>query len=222
MIRQARPTQAPRADASRPGPGTTITAELPVVTSAGLVRPERGPRARRRSAPYLVRLVVWLLVFVLVCMLAGAAVEHYHPSWLDFLQNHASAVVAADAAPSRAPAKGGTAPRSTHVPASGFRLLDEGARGASYVVPARSYSIVVTTSHPCWTQVAEPAGSATLAYAETVQPTASPKAFAVTGSASVVVDAAAESVAVEIRGVTVGTIHLPRLGYTYSFSPTGA
>ncbi|MHB1599068.1 MAG: hypothetical protein ACYCXY_09295 [Acidimicrobiales bacterium] len=222
MIRQARAPQAPRAGAARPGPGATITAELPVVTAAGLVRPERGPRARRRSAPYLVRLVVWLLVFVLVCMLAGAAVEHYHPSWLDFLRNHASPVVAAGPARARASVAGGTAPRSTHAPASGFRLLDEGARGASYEVPAHSYSIVVTTSHPCWTQVAEPAGSATLAYAETVQPSASPKAFGVTGSASVVVDAAAESVAVEIRGVTVGTIHLPRLGYAYSFSPSGA
>lgn len=221
MTRRERLAGDSRQRGAAPAPVGTVTAELPVVAGRGLVRPERVARPRRHPAPYLVRLVVWLLVFVLACMLAGAGVEHYHPRWFDFLRNRVTSTGAAGAAsstPGGATSTTGAAPSRQR---SRFRLLSHDAHGADYAVPARSYAVVVTTGHPCWTQIAEPAGSASLAYAETVLPSSSPKSFTVTGSASVIVDAAATSIAVEIRGATVGTIHAPRLGYSYTFSPAG-
>jgi hypothetical protein len=206
-----------------PGPVGTITAELPVVAGRGLVRPERTARPRRRPAPYLLRLIVWLLVFVLVCMLAAAGVEHYHPRWFDFLRNRVSTATGSGIAAGTTSARPGasTSPSGSSGPSS-FRLVRTGAHGADYVVPAQSYAIVVTTDHPCWTQIAEPAGSTTFRYAQTVLASSSPKSFPVTGSSSVTVDAAATSIAVEIHGATVGTIHGPRLGYSYTFSPAGS
>ena len=222
MTRRAPLSDDARRRAEVPVPVGTITAELPVVAGQGLVRPERVARPRRRPAPYLLRLVVWLLAFVLACMLAAAGVEHYHPRWFDFLRNRVSpAAGAAGAAGAPATGTSGPAGAPGSVAPPSFHLVRAGLHGADYLVPARSYDVVVTTDHPCWTQIAEPAGSATLAYAETVPPSSSPKSFPVTGSASVTVDAAATSISVEIHGATVGTIHGPRLGYGYTFSPAG-
>jgi hypothetical protein len=183
----------------------TVTAEIPAVTGADRHRGDasRQRPAPRRAAPYALRLTVWLLLFVLVVALAGAAVEHYHPTWLDSLRHHAS------------PAP----PRASAAPA--LRTLATSSSGASYAVPARTYTLVVTTSgYPCYVTIASPAGSRSYLFAETVLPSASPKSFAVTGSSSLVVGAKTARVAVEIGGRTVGTISAPVVGDTYSFEPT--
>ncbi|MCU1494528.1 MAG: hypothetical protein JWO62_2292 [Acidimicrobiaceae bacterium] len=207
-------------------PSATITAEMPIVRppQGRHPRPPAGRRteeryeSRRRPAPYAVRLTVWLLFFVLVLMLAGRAVEHYHPTWLDFLRNSATT--------SSAPAGQGGAPSTTSAPvttrqASGFRETSHTSTGATYAVPSRSYSIVVVTAHPCWTAINVPAGSKTLQYGQTVQPSASPKAFPVTGSSTITVSATATSIAVETGGTTIGTIKAPQLNYGYTFVPAG-
>jgi len=211
-------------------PAATVTAEIPVVAGDGQGRrrrPQRGTdewyATRRRPAPYVVRLTVWLLFFVLVLVLAGRGVEHYHPAWLDFLRNTTGAHP-----PSRGSSAAGAstattgAPRPTGTVPSGFRLVSSSAHGATYSVPSRAYSVVVTTTAPSWTAIAVPAGSSTYRYAETVAPGASPKSFAVVGSSTVVVDHTVTSIGVKIGGTTVGTITAPKVGYPYSFRPTAS
>lgn len=215
-----------RARVTAPSPSATVTAEIPVVTAPG--SPRSGPKVRRgsdewyetrrRPAPYALRLLVWLLFFVLLLALAGRAVEHYHPTWLDFLRN--SAAPSAAKTPARSHATGTTTPQT------GFHEISHTSTSATYSVPSKSYSIVLTTAagHPCWTTINVPAGSKNELYAETVLPSASPKAFAVTGSASLEISASATSLAVETGGTIVGTIKAPKLGppFSYSFVPAGS
>jgi hypothetical protein len=174
----------------------------------------------RRPAPYPVRLVVWLLCFVLVLVLAGRAVEHYHPSWLDFARNSAQP----SAASTTQGTSGKPATSSTH-PSTGFQETSHSTTGASYSVPASSYTIVLTTSksYPCWIVINTPAGSSHSQYAQTVAPSQSPQSFAVSGSSKVTISATAASISVETGGKPVGTITAPKLGpYTYTFVPAGS
>ncbi|MDA8292367.1 MAG: hypothetical protein M0Z33_11925 [Actinomycetota bacterium] len=208
------------------GVEATITAEIPVVSGGRHRRPARGSdewyASRRRSAPYAVRLVVWLLFFVLLVALAGRAVEHYHPAWLDFLRNTTRTSSGTASTGGEKGHRTASRPSSSTLAPTGFRLLSSGAHGATYSVPSPRYSVVVTTSTPSWTEVATPAGSTTYRYAETVLPGASPKAFAVTGSSTVVLAHTVTSIGVEIGGRTVGTISTPRVGYPYSFRPAAS
>lgn len=219
---QRRATSVLRAQAPVAPPSVTVTAEIPVV--AGLVGRRGGAAARpsrehdysgpRRPAPYLVRLAVWLLLFVLLLMLGGVAVEHYHPTWLDTLRNHA-----VPGAPAQGTTRAAVPASSTPGAASGFRELSHTPQGATYAVPATSYSIVLTTTAPCWTEISTPAGSKRYLFAETVEPSASPKSFAVSGSSTVVLAHRTTSIGVEIHSRTVGTIDMPAVGYSYSFVP---
>jgi len=224
----SRPRGSSRPARDVAGPeAATVTAEIPVVQTTergGRARPVRGTdewyATRARPAPYVVRLAVWLLSFVLVLLLAGRAVEHYHPAWLDFLRNTTPAGATTSLAPSaRRHSPGAPLRRVTATPA-GFRLVSSSATGTTYAVPSQAYSVVVTTSARCWTQIAAPAGSTAYRYAQTVAPSESPKAFALTGSSTVVVDHTVTSIRVEIGGTSVGTITSPKVGYPYSFRPT--
>lgn len=210
---------------SAPPAASADTAEIPVVVDRRR-RPPRGSdewhERRRRPAPYALRLVVWLLFFVLLLVAAGRAVEQYRPAWLDFLRNVSPARSAAAPERSRPAAHPATTGAPASTAPSGFHLVSTGAKGTTYTVPSSTYRLVVTTSEPSWTQIATPAGSTTYRYAETVVPSASPKAFAVTGSSTIVVDHTVASIGVEIGTRTVGTITAPRVGYPYSFQPAAS
>lgn len=225
----ARQQPAPRAEPARVDPaggrsvqwpaGRVITEELPAVPSERREL-EEGARRARRSAPYVLRLVVWLLVLVLVLLLFGVLVEHEHPGWLDFLRRTPSAAGPSRPARPAAPARG-AASRTGGTGPAGFHLVSEGTTGATYAVGATSYQVLVETlpDHPCWVTVEEPAGSGRLYAAETLQPSARPTSFALSGSSTVTVAAEVRDLGVEVHGRVVGTIASPRLGYRYTFEP---
>lgn len=202
-------------------PSATITAEIPAV--AGHRRRGGGPRKAmrsgpRRSAPYVLRLTVWLLFFVLLLALGGAAVEHYHPTWLESLRYHPPGAPTGNVSVT---APGTSSSTSSTASPSAFSKLTSSAHGSSYALSSATYSLVLTITAPCYVVIASPAGSSHDAFAQTVQPSASPKSFAVSGSTSLVIAARATSIAVEIGGKTVGTISAPLVGSIYSFLPRG-
>ena len=215
-----------RATADWPGDvsSTERTAEIPVVRGPGpLPRPPvelpdgtlwYPGVSRRLPAPFGVRLAVWLLFFVLLVGLAGLAVQRYHPGWLSFLRHTGAA----------APAVSGTTGPTTATGAvagskGGFRLESTTSAGLNYAVPAPSYSIVITFSHPCWTTVASPAGSSSYLVEQTLTASDSPKVVPVQGSATVNLGAAATSIAVVSGNRTLGTVKAPRTGTNYNFLP---
>ncbi len=183
-----------------------ITSEIPVVRGGGGYAPAEPWAPDRLPAPILVRLVVWVLVLAVVLALGGLAVLHYHPSWLSFLRNTAGA----QPVPIGTTAPG---PRA-------FRLVSSGATGATYAVPASAYSLSISTTLPCWTQVRSPASATGFVVAETLTASTSPKVVAIRGTSSVELFAGARSITVKVGARVLGTIDSPRTGYTYRFDPT--
>ncbi len=217
--RAAEPAPARTAQRAAQRPvGRAVTEELPVVPAEQPYLDRGRARQRRRSAPYALRLVVWLLVLLLVLLLLGVLVEREHPSWLDFLRRTPSAARSSPGARPVTSARGSGHPTSSTTP-SGFHVVSESANGATYDVGAASYALLVATlpNHPCWTMVEEPAGSGRLYAAETLQPSSRPASFPVSGSATLTVAAAVRSIGVEVGGHVVGTISSPKLGYRYTF-----
>ena len=203
------------------------TAQLPVVGAprGGRSAPVRGPEraawapgaAPRLPAPFLLRLGVWLLFAALLVALAGLAVEHVHPTWLDFARKTQPSLVSVPGAPTTT--QGPTTPKGTTP--GGFHEVSSSASGSVYATGTSSYALVLTFAHPVWTIVASPAGSQKFLVEQTLQPSASPKTVQVSGSASVILSASTESLAVTSGGKTLGTIPSPRASakYTYTFRP---
>lgn len=217
-------------------PLVETTAEIPVVggARAGWATGARHERAysvelpdgttwygtsKRLPAPFALRLAVWLLFFLLLVGAAGLAVEHEHPSWLQFLQNTPSN---AAAAANSGPGRGGTPTSAADGQAGGgFRLVSEKTGAVTYATGTDSFTIVLSFDHPVWTVVASPAGSKTFLVETVLAPSASPKRIAIQGSASVELSAASESISVTANGHKLGTVTDPKIETLYSFVPSG-
>lgn len=187
--------------------------------SAGVVLPDGSVwypgTAKREPAPFALRLLVWLLLFVLVLGGVGLAVEHYHPSWLAFARNGSSGAVVVPGGSTANTGSGGSAAQG------GFHLASNSATGATYATGAQDYSLVITFDHPVWTVIASPAGSKNFLVQQTLEPNASPKQVIVHGSASVQLSAATKEIAVVVGHKTVGTVADPAVTKTYVFRPAG-
>ncbi len=168
----------------------------------------------REPAPFLLRLFVWLLVFLVVLGGAGLAVEHYHPSWLAFARNTGSSAVVVTA-----PGDTTGSTSAAVAPTGGFHLVANSAKGATYATGANAYSLVIRFTHPVWTVVASPAGSKTYLVEQTLQPNASPKQVIVNGSASVQLSASTKAIDVLVGGKRVGSVADPAVGDVYTFRP---
>lgn len=212
------------------------TAEIPVVTGAtGRARPpvqlEDGTVwypgvSRRLPAPFLVRLVVWLLFFLLLLGLGGLAVVRWHPGWLSFVQ---ATVPSGPSTIALGGGSGGQSPTGNRSGsnggstggASGLHLVSSGANASTYAVPTSSYQVVVTFPNRAWVRIASPAGSTHYVVAETYPSSASPVHVPISGSADVYLGAATTSIAIVAQGHTVGTIATPAVGHDYVFQPAG-
>ena len=202
-----------------------ITAEIPLVPQS---RPRRISVAgdgwyaaqpeRRAPAPVAIQLVVWLLFFLFLIGLAGLLVEHFHPSWLEFLRykpaqsspHHPAAGAANDTTSSTRPPS-----------ASGFALTSSSPSGVTYSVPSPSkYTLVVAAANPCYVAVKVPPKSSHYVYARTITQAESPVAITVSGSSSLMLGARATTVTVEVNAKRVGTISAPRSAFTYTFVPS--
>jgi hypothetical protein len=152
------------------------------------------------------------VLFLLFLATTGALVTaRVHPSTFDSLRQ--SYVFP--------PTKGGT-PRPPVKAATGTHaaLVSSTSSAITYSVPASSYSIVVTISHPCWLVVRSPAGGSVPLFAKTIVPTVSPLRVPVSGSSSIMIAARATSLSIVHGSMVLDTVANPRVGIEYTFVPT--
>jgi hypothetical protein len=186
------------------------------------------PESKRRlPAPWPLRALVWVLVFIELLLLAGAAVEHYHPSWLFGVRNlqHATApsTTGGHNGSGSGPNSGGTptGPAAANSPNGGFNVVAPlTSTGVSYAVP-HTYTIIVTASQPAWTVVQSTSTGANI-FAQTIQGGTTARIDA-TGTTTFQVSASGTNVTVVSGGKTIGVIPAPQLGppFTYTFSASG-
>lgn len=227
LVRSAGPGEAAAPAGTPGGDGAEITAEIPLVRQGGQRPPVELADgtlwypgvSKRLPAPFGLRLVVWLLLFVLVVAVAGLEVERVHPSWLAFLRRTGAAASAV--APAGKGQTAGSGGGSGTAAPKRLTLVTKGAKTSTYAVPAHTYQIVVSCANRCWTTVASPAGSSHYVLAKTLTPKDSPAAVTVTGTAAVTFAARATSLVVRSGKTTLGTIHAPEVSHAYLFKPAG-
>jgi hypothetical protein len=145
--------------------GTVITAEIPAVRagpSYGVLLPDGSvwyPGSRKRlPAPFIVRVVVWILAFAVFLGAAGDFVIRYHPSWVGSLRH---IVPAQSAAASSGATRTGTSTASTKgsTPSEPFALMAPQPTGlqwsplTAYTLKNSDYSVTVTAGdQPVWVQ----------------------------------------------------------------------
>ena len=98
-------------------------------------------------------------------------------------------------------------------------LVSTTSSAVTYSVPASSYSIVITITHPCWLVVHSPASSSKTLVAKTIEPALSPLTVPVHGSASITIAARAASLSIVSGSTVLDTVDNPRLGVAYTFVP---
>jgi len=101
-----------------------------------------------------------------------------------------------------------------------IELVASSATGATYSVPASSYSVLVTTTKPCFVDIKAPPSDAEFAYAGVVKASAHPSWFPEHGTISVTIEALVSSVGISAGGRSLGTIDHPKLAFTYIFRPS--
>jgi hypothetical protein len=209
---------------------TVITAEIPAVPvrrSYGVLLPDGTvwyPGSNKRlPAPWALRMIVWVLILVATLMLAGLIVLITHPSWLSSLRHTVSA-------PS-ATSKNGTGPgtgasSSTQTTASTGSSAPGGSTatgctsasgGTTCAVPSNNYTIVFTTTNPCFLQIAQvPSGK--LLYAPT-QPANQTTGYAVSGTTTLKVFRGGCSFAVNSGGKPAIKSQPAQFNVVYTFQP---
>ena len=114
----------------------------------------RAPR-RRRKAPIGLRLLTWLVLFLLLVGAAGLGVDHYKPQWLRDI--HVLKSTAHLASRTRNNSYQG---HHTHRPPQRQRRSSQtrstGVGTATVKVAASNYSIVVSTFNFCWVEAQTP------------------------------------------------------------------
>lgn len=224
-----RSSGAPGTHGSAPGgDGAEVTAEIPAVRQTGSSKPPVELAdgtlwypgvSKRLPAPFGLRLVVWLLLFVLVVAVAGLEVERLHPSWLAFLRRtgvSASAPTSTGKTTSTGGAGGAAKQGAKHL-----ALVSKGAKTTTYTVPSGTYEVVASCANRCWTTVASPAGSSHYVLAKTLTAKDSPTSVTVTGSSTVTFAAKATSIVIRAGKTTLGTITSPEVSHAYVFKPAG-
>jgi hypothetical protein len=101
-----------------------------------------------------------------------------------------------------------------------IELVASSATGATYSVPASSYSVLVTTAKPCFVDIKAPPSEARFAYSGVVKASARPRSFPERGTISVTLGARASALDISASGRSLGAIDHPKLAFTYVFRPS--
>ena len=164
-------------------------------------------------APRWLRVSVGFLAVISVLALGGLVAEHAAPQWF--------ASVRAVATPPRVatPRRLITA-RDNHQPrahTATLQLVSTTLSTASYVVPDTAYTVAISVDHACWIAIESPASGRS--FSATLEPSAGPTSFTVSGRISLMVAARANSISILHGSQRLGTINAPIVGLTYDFTP---
>ncbi len=142
--------------------GTVITAEIPAVKagpSYGVLLPDGSvwyPGSRKRlPAPLVLRVVVWVLAFIVLFAAAGDLVIHYRPSWVAPLRHSVPAAALGSAPTTTAAAKTTSHTSGGHSP-SGLTLMEpqptevNSIPTTGYWIGSGVFIVTVTASSRAW------------------------------------------------------------------------
>jgi hypothetical protein len=101
-----------------------------------------------------------------------------------------------------------------------IELVASSATGATYSVPASSYSVLVTTAKPCYVDIKAPRSEAGFAYSVVVKASAHPSSIPEHGTISVTLEARVSALDISASGRSLGAIDHPKLAFTYIFRPS--
>jgi hypothetical protein len=211
---------------------TVITAEIPAVPvrrSYGVLLPDGTvwyPGSNKRlPAPWALRMVVWVMILVATLMVAGLIVLLTHPSWLTSLRHTVSASKATTGRGNGRVGIGGSS-SSTQTTASTASTAPAGSTatgcsttsgGVTCTVPSNTYTIVFTTTNPCFLQIAH-ASSGSLFYAPT-QPANQTTDYPVAGTTTLKVYRSGSSFSISAGGKTVIKSQSATFNVVYTFRP---
>lgn len=142
--------------------GTVITAEIPAVpavASYGVLLPDGSvwyPGSRKRlPAPFILRLLVWILAFGVFLAGVGCFVVKYHPSWLSVFRHVVSAQSASQApggSTTSIPRSGTSGPSTSAVALVTPQPAGLAAGTTEYSVNSPSFGVIVKTlsGHTAW------------------------------------------------------------------------
>jgi cytoskeletal protein RodZ len=140
----------------------TQTAEVPVVGGVSGPPPISGLNGYahvrvRRKAPWFLRFVTWLALFLLILGAAGLAVDHYKPQWLRDI--HLIQVAAHPTTGSHHPTTARSTVPTTRTSTASSPTVTTSKTGVGTVtvkVSVPDYTIQISTFGACWIQAQTP------------------------------------------------------------------
>jgi hypothetical protein len=189
--------QVPAVGSGASGPGTGS------VHVDGPYGSYEAPR-RKRKAPWLLRFMIWFVLFLLLVGVAGISINHYKPQWLRDIHVLASSPrTSVSGSNSNHNHNKPATHTSTTEPATAVVTTSQHGIGSATVKVGTSvYDVVVATTNSCWVEAQTPGSvnpliNRTLTAGQTVT-------IPVTGGqVSVELGALAARLTVEIGGKTV-------------------
>jgi hypothetical protein len=168
---------------------------------------------RTRQAPLLLRLATWIVLVALVVALAGVGIRHWRPQL--YVQWH---IVPANGALYQPPASSAatTPPTQPVAPVAVKQVSTDNLTTATYTVDAAHFTVVLTTTAPCYVEVTSPASVNPIV--EDVQPPNVTKSYPADGSLTVNIGAAGVSISVSVKGKSAFTTVPEHAPFTYTFN----
>lgn len=168
---------------------------------------------RTRQAPVLLRVVTWVVLVALLVALAGVGIRRWRPQL--YVQWH---IVPANGALYQPPVSSATTTPSTHpvAPVAVKEVSTDNLTTATYTVDASHFTVVLTTTAPCYVEVTSPASVNPIV--EDVQPPNVTKSYPANGSLTVNIGAAGVSISVSVKGSSVFTTVPQHAPFTYTFN----
>ncbi|MGO9343654.1 MAG: helix-turn-helix domain-containing protein [Acidimicrobiales bacterium] len=118
----------------------------------------QAPR-RKQKAPWLLRFMIWFVLFLVLVGVAGISINHYKPQWLRDIH-----VLASSPPPTSAPSSNTHSqrpPATTHTSTTkpvtaAVTTSQHGIGTATVKVGASVYDVVVETTNSCWVEAETP------------------------------------------------------------------
>ncbi len=196
-----------------------VTAEIPEIPQQEVysLQLPMSPGARRhqkkKPAPFALRALAWVCVFLLLIALGGIWAEKTHPQWFSSLR----AVVSTGNPGSTSSNHGHRVKKVLSKP---YGSVVTGATQEKIFVPAAGYDINITVAKPCWVKVYSPAYSSSILFEQVLQPGVGVKTLQITGSAEVTFGAVPTSFSITTGSKSILQINNPKiLPYKYILSP---
>ena len=204
------PSLASPANLDHPAP--TDRASDDVAALELVPNPVRSTNSAGR-APRWLQVSVGGLAVISVLALGGLVAEHAAPQWFASVRGVATSLRVAT--PRRSITELGNHQARAQSPR--LQLVSTTLSTASYVVPDTSYTVAISVEHPCWIAIESPASGRS--FSATLEPSAGPTSFTVSGQISLMVAARANSISISHGSERLGTINAPIVGLTYDFTP---